>query len=298
MIAKDTVNRVLLKYAGKAKYLVPPPELFSKLKRETFLFFDTETTGLYAKVAQITEIAAMVVRGENFQEIDRFHKKIRLTEKTKAMAVCEVKMKEQTTARGGKLFGIEDCLKLQGYDPNDPELQEENLALEEFYKFCEKHNAVLVAQNAPFDLSMINSKLDKKVPNRGVLDTKLFMNFYIIPALLTLKQKGDAEAAKVLELITRTNRDETKIHSTLKDILKVFGLDIKGWHGAFADVESTLEAFRNIIKYFEKNPEVYKEDTYKQEQAKAFVKEREHIEKEKEKRKEFYKEHKKWEPKS
>lgn len=285
MIDKHAVNRVLLKYAGKSQYLVPPQDLFNKLKGETFIFFDTETTGLYPKAVQVTELAAMAVRGENFEEVDKIHGKIKLNEKTLARSKCEVKVREQMTARGEKLFGIDECLKMQGYDPNDPELQEEQTVLNDFYKFCEKHSAILVAQNAPFDLSMVNSKIDKKVPNKGVLDTKLFMRFYIIPALLTLKEKGDTKAEEVLNLITRKD----KIHSSLGDILKVFGIDIKGWHGAFADVQSTIEAFKNIVKYFKEHPEVHKEEKYKQEQAKAFREEREHIQKEKQKKKEFYK---------
>jgi DNA polymerase III alpha subunit (gram-positive type) len=293
MIDKHSVNRVLLHFAGKAKYLVPPQELFSKVKGETFIFFDTETTGLYANAVQVTELAAMAVRGDDFEVIDQMHGKIKLSEKTKAKAKCEIKVREQMTARGEKLFGIDECLKLQGYDPNDPELHEEQEVLNEFYKFCEKHEAVLVAQNAQFDLSMVNSKIDKKVPNKGVLDTKLFMRFYIIPALQTLKEKGDAKAEEVLKLITRKD----KVHSTLGDILKSFGIDIKGWHGAFADVQSTIEAFKNIVQYFEQHPEVHKEERFKQEQAKAFREEREQIEKEKIKRKEFYKAEKKREPK-
>jgi DNA polymerase III alpha subunit (gram-positive type) len=289
MINKGMVQKVLLKYAGKAKYLVPPKDLFNKLKGETFIFFDTETTGLYPKVVQVTELAAIAVKGEDFQEIDKIHGKIKLTEKTKARAQCEVKVKEQLTARGEKLFGIDECLKLQGYDPNDPELKEEENVLNDFYKFCEKHNAVLIAQNAPFDLSMINSKIDKKVPNRGVLDTKLFMRYYIIPALITLKEKGDKKAEEVLGLITRKD----KIHASLGDILKVFGIDIKGWHGAFADVQSTIEAFKNIVKYFDEHPDVHTEERYKKEQAKAFKEEREHIEKEKKTKREFYKQDKK-----
>lgn len=286
---RGSIQKVLLKYAGKMKYLIPPQDLFKKLKGETFIFFDTETTGLYPKVVQVTELAAIAVNGDNFQEIDKIHGKIKLTEKTKARALCDVKVKEQVTARGEKMFGVEDCLKLQGYDPNDPELREEETVLNDFYKFCEKHNAILVAQNAPFDLAMINSKITKKVPNRGVLDTKLFMNFYIIPSLITLKEKGDKKSEDILKLITR----KEKIHSTLGDILKVFGIDIKGWHGAFADVQSTIEAFKNIVKYFEEHPDVHTEEKYKQEQAKAFVKEREHQKKELQKKKEFYKTDKK-----
>ena len=285
MINNHAVNRVLLKYAGKAKYLVPPKELFDKLKDETFIFFDTETTGLYPKVVQVTELAAVAVKGKDFTEIDKIHRKIRLSEKTKARAMCEVKVREQLTARGEKLFGIDECLKMQGYNPEDPELQEEKQALEDFYSFCEKHSAILVAQNAPFDLSMINSKLSQKVHNRGVLDTKLFMQFYIIPALQALKAKGDTKATEVLGLITRKD----KIHSTLGDILKAFGMDIKGWHGAFADVQSTLEAFKNIVKYFDEHPEIHKEDVYKQEQAKAFSKERGHIKRKKRRKKSFIK---------
>ena len=126
MLKQEMIQRVLLKYAstyiysgmGKSKYLQSPEELLKIFSGKTILVFDTETTGLYAHTHQITELAAEVLDGDTFETLDTFHKKISLNEKTLARIECEKDNKDP------KHFGVEKCLKLQGYDPEDPDLKE------------------------------------------------------------------------------------------------------------------------------------------------------------------------------
>lgn len=77
---------------GKSKYLQSPEHLLKVFSGKTILVFDTETTGLFSHVHQITEIAAEIIDGDSFEIIDSFHKKVILNDKTKVRMECEKKL--------------------------------------------------------------------------------------------------------------------------------------------------------------------------------------------------------------
>jgi DNA polymerase III alpha subunit (gram-positive type) len=204
------LQRVLLRYKkryilsdmGKSKYLQSPRQLLKVFSRKTILIFDTETTGLFSHVHQITEIAAEVIDGDSFEIIDSFHKKVILNEKTKARIECEKKV----INKDPKIFDVEKCLKMNGYNPDDPDLKNLNDVLIEFSEFCEKHNSIIVCQNAVYDLNMVNTALKKFIPRaqvkyQEVYDTKLFFSIFVIPALTALKEQGNEETKQIIEAI-------------------------------------------------------------------------------------------------
>jgi len=293
MTDKEMIQRVLLKYAnetilsgvGKLKYLQPPEDLLKVFSGKTILVFDTETTGLYSQTHQITELAAEVINGDTFETIDTFHKKITLSEKTLARRECE---KSNTDP---KFFGVEKCLKLQGYDPNEPELKELDDVLVEFYEFCEKHNSIIVGQNAAFDLNMVNTSLKKIIPgakikNQGVYDTKVFFSVLVIPALVALKEKGDEDTKQIVEAIWDPKKDRPSARLGL--ILKAFGIDIVGWHGAAADVKSTILALKKIMEFIEKHSDLSSDPSFREKRDKAFHTEHGYKARDKKQRREFY----------
>ena len=294
MIDREMTQRVLLRYAsesilsgmGKSKYLQPPEQLASVFSGKKLLVFDTETTGLYGHTHQITEIAAEVIDGDSFEIIDSFHRKITLTEKTKARMKCEVDNKDP------KFFGVEKCLKLQGYDPNDPELKELDQVLIDFYDFCDKHNAIIVGQNATFDLQMVNTALKKirpgtQVKNQGVYDTKIFFSTFVIPALWALKERGDEGTKGIIDAIW--DKEKNRPSSRLGLILKAFGVDIQGWHGAPADVKSTVMALKKILEFIREHSDVVTDPVFLRERGKSFHKEvDEYKRRDKDQRREFY----------
>jgi len=287
------IQRVLLKYAnkiilsgvGKSKYLQSPEDLLKVFSGKTILVFDTETTGLYAHVHQITELATEVIDGDTFETVDTFHKKINLNEKSLVRLECE------RSNTDPKFFGVDKCLKLQGYNPNDPELKELDNVLVEFYEFCEKHPSIIVGQNATFDLRMVNTALKKIIPgaqikNQGVYDTKVFFSVLIIPALVTLKEKGDEDTKQIIETIWDPVKNRPS--SRLGLILKAFGIDIVGWHGAVADVKSTTLALKKIMEFIEKHSDLYSDSSFLEKRNKAFRKEYDYKARDKQQRREFY----------
>lgn len=292
MIDKDLVHRVLIKYANESilssmkNYLQSPEDLLKVFSGKNILVFDTETTGLYSQTHQITELAAEVIDGDTFETIDTFHRKITLNEKNKARMECE---KSNTDP---KFFGVEKCLKLQGYNPNDPELKELDNVLLEFYDFCEKYDAIIVGQNAKFDLNMVNTSLKKikpgaQIKNQGVYDTKIFFSVFVIPALVALKEQGDEDTKGIVEAIW--DKEKNRPSARLGLILKAFGIDIQGWHGAAADVKSTILALKKIMEFIKTHSDIITDPVFIKERNKNYFKERrEYPERDKNQRREFY----------
>lgn len=293
---KEMIQRVLLRYSsetilsgmGKSKYLQPPEQLTSVFTGKKILVFDTETTGLYGHTHQITEIAAEVIDGDSFDILDSFHRKVTLTEKTLARLKCE----KEVASKDPKFFGVEKCLTLNGYNPDDPELKELDQVLLDFYDFCEKHDAIIVGQNATFDLQMVNTALKKirpgaQVKNQGVYDTKVFFATFVIPALWALKNRGDEGTKGIIDAIW--DKDKNRPSSRLGLILKAFGVNIVGWHGAPADVKSTVMALKKIMDFIREHSDIVTDQVFLKERAKAFHKEvGEYKDRDKKQRRDFY----------
>jgi len=279
---KEKANKINRSYP---KYLRSPEEIIDLFSGKTILVFDTETTGLYSQTHQVTEIAAGVFNGDSFRTIDSFHRKIVLTERT----LARIDYEKENPPR----FGVKKCLDMQNYDPNSSDLIELDSALIDFYQFCEKYNAIIVGQNIKFDLDMVNTALKKVKPgaqlkHKDVLDTKLFFTLYIIPAFIALRGRGNSEATFILRKIWdwKIKRPSAKLDS----ILKAFDIEIKGWHGAFADVKSTAIALLKIRDFIKKHSDIVTDPIFIKERNIAYK--REHIfyrKKSKRERKNFYK---------
>jgi len=296
MVNKEMIQRVVLRYAstyvtsgkGKSKYLQEPEQLASVFSGKKLLVFDTETTGLYGQTHQITEIAAEVIDGSSFEIIDEFHRKVSLTDKSLARLKCE----KEVANKDPKYFGVEKCLELQGYNPDDPELKELDQVLLDFYKFCEQHDAIIVGQNATFDLQMVNTALKKIIPgasvkNQGVYDTKIFFSTFVIPALWALKERGDEETKGIIDAIW--DKEKNRPSARLNLILKAFGVDIVGWHGAKADVKSTVMALKKIIEFIQNHSDIVTDPVFLRERGKSFHKEvDEYKKRDKKNRRDFY----------
>lgn len=273
---------------GKSKYLQSPEQLLKVFSGKTILVFDTETTGLFSHVHQITEIAAEVIDGDSFEIIDSFHKKVILNDKTKARMECEKKV----INKDPKIFDIEKCLKMNGYNPDDPDLKELDGVLIDFYEFCEKHNSIIVGQNAAYDLNMVNTALKKIIPvaqvkNQEVYDTKLFFSTIVIPALTALKEQGNEETKLIIETIW--DPEKNRPSSRLGLILKAFDIDIVGWHGAVADVKSTVLALKKILEFIKDHSDIVTDPVFIKERNKNFHKEvGENKDRDKKQRRDFY----------
>ncbi|MED1923506.1 3'-5' exonuclease [Bacillus velezensis] len=161
---------------------------------KTYVVLDLETTGLDYQSEQITEIGAIKI-DERFNEIDRFHTMVAL-EKGRELP-------EFIT----KLTGI-TAVDLEGA-PTESE------ALEKLNEFI--GDAIVVAQNAPFDLSFISR--GGIAPNR----------FYCTRAMVRF--------------------DEPELSASLKDVAERNGISLEGHHRALNDVEATIEVFRLYLPH-------------------------------------------------
>jgi DNA polymerase III subunit epsilon len=156
---------------------------------KTYVVLDLETTGLDYKTEQITEIGAIKIDSE-FNEIDRFHTMVELDE-------------------GREL--PEFITKLTGITAND--LEGAPCELDALFSLSEFiGDSVVVAQNAPFDLSFIG---------RGGIYPKDFLCTRTLVRFL-----------------------EPELSPSLKDVCKRRGISLDGHHRALNDVEATIEVLK------------------------------------------------------
>jgi DNA polymerase III subunit epsilon len=163
---------------------------------KTYVVLDLETTGLDYQSEQIIEIGAIKIDA-NFNEIDRFHTMVGL-------------------APGKEL--PEFITKLTGITAEDLKgKRSEDDALATLKSFI--GNSVVVAQNAPFDLSFIV---------RGGIEPK---EFICTRALVRYV--------------------EPELSASLKDVTRRNGIVLTGHHRALNDVEATIEVLKRYIGRFE-----------------------------------------------
>ena len=175
---------------------------FLQRKNSTFVMFDTETTGLSKdRTDQITQLAAIAckfdLRQLKFIEVDRFHEKIKLNDYIKDIInkTEDVPDDENSSEINSKPKGsdIKSVLKFNHYDlVNSDDFADERESLERFDSFLDKHsNVVLMAHNAPFDLSMIQVHEIFRTKDREIFDTLNFFNKVFFPALESLSTENE-----------------------------------------------------------------------------------------------------------
>jgi DNA polymerase III epsilon subunit-like protein len=200
---------------------------YDEIKNNTFIFFDTETTGLGSakRYNQITQIAAVAVTPgtEGYQS---FNVKIHLEEDTEGFIDWQQKKVEQgqefpfthkqafkltsygepSTQRrrlrkaarqlGKKIEQSGDKSRLIGALPEPTKFMSLKEALEEFNKFVNKFpERTLIAQNAPFDVDyFIQAYVRADVPSLPdiAVDTVQIFNRFFKPILQVLKSKKEA----------------------------------------------------------------------------------------------------------
>lgn len=249
---------------GKVKYLAPLKQLIDGLSGELFVFFDTETTGLDQHADQVTEIAALAVKGPNFDQVGSMHARAALTDST--LHKIEQQRAGKSLPKGKKPMTVEDILKMTRYYESTMEVRPEMEILNEFKDFCTKHNGLLVGHNPEFDLRMISTRVGR-LPNRGVWDTMMFARFFFYPMLLALEESGDEKSKDIMSGIRNVKGNP---QATLGKVLQALGDKAEGWHTAMADVQSTVKAFRGILGYVQEHIDLAEAEAYGRYQAKAF----------------------------
>lgn len=253
---------------------------------KTWIVFDTETMGFNPVSDQITEIAAVAIKPNNWDDptsVDTYHRKIPLLPSTHGAIQYSRKKTGLTPAirppegREGQLTK-DELLQMTGYGSFGPEGQivqdpqvahdPEQKALKGFYDFCEKHggpeNVILCAQNATFDMKMVNTRYQGEKPRYPVFDTVVLFRLFLVPALQALSIAGDETANEKLEKLRVINtrakqsehrRGEGKFSSSLGKVRDIYGVT-GSWHAAIADVQMLIQITGHVVRELRQNPDL------------------------------------------
>ncbi len=216
------------------------------LKQQTFVAFDTETTGMWAPINRVVEIAAVkfsLDSGEmgSFQSL--------------------VNPQRQIPPEVIRIHGITDEMV-----QDSPTAEQ---AMEQFMTFCGA-DSILVAHNAPFDISFVGSELHRtglKFGPNPILDTvDIYHRFFPgLPSysLLNLSKhfgiaqsqehRALSDAILVHRLVAMAEDKLIEIHSLddLEKLLTVHRMDAWQPESAplpdeFADLQQAIDSGRKV----------------------------------------------------
>jgi len=222
-------------------------ELLKSFEGKNLIFFDTETTGLHPKNSQITEVAVFVghlpswSEGINESSFIKFHEKAKLTQQSLG------KLKEKMY--GDKTY--RELLRMTNYGQHGKKYLLEGVMLKDLKDFIEQfEDPVYVAQNAQFDMKMINTRLASyglEPLNRApVLDTKSILSFFLKPIFMTSKKN-----TRTYDVSTRVPEKRGSMSTSLGDIAAAFEISNDNWHSADADVLMMINVLQQAVKIFE-----------------------------------------------
>ncbi|HWR83952.1 MAG TPA: exonuclease domain-containing protein [Candidatus Deferrimicrobium sp.] len=169
-------------------------DLTEFLRTQTYVAFDTETTGLWAPVNRLVEIAGVKFRLGQVEPEESFASLIN----------PERPIPEDVVA----IHGITDAMVAAAPTAR--------AVLERFVAFCDD-DSILIAHNAPFDISFVHCELGRlglPYPENVILDT---VDIYrrLHPGL---------ESYSLLSLVSRFEIARTQEHRALSDAILVQGL--------------------------------------------------------------------------
>ena len=248
-------------------------ELLDGYANNTWVFFDTETTGINPSSGQLTEIGAIAVNPNSWSAdasvLGEFNEKIKLEQKT----LDKIKQEKSQGAEDSgarKKMSVTDILAMTRYGDGSGSYADEQVVLDKFFEFVASFpNPLLVAQNAAFDMKFVNVRGEGRLPKYPVLDTQQLMEYYLLPLLKTQTQAeaGDPGAQELLDKLY-VRRGNWGYHSVSMGVVsKAYGIAIDDWHNALADVKMMMEMYKSVVDTIRRGMEV----DISGEQAKAIV---------------------------
>lgn len=226
---------------------------------KTFIFFDTETTGLTPQNNQLTEISAIACDPSDFEfsELDTFSIKVKLGEDLKKRMKSGTPENDEWKKKfaNKKFPEPSDILRLTRYGEKDREYYTEEESFKMFFDWVESFpEPILVAQNARFDMSFLSRS---GVKNKyKVIDTLKAISLFFFPALQAKAAAGDQEAKDIYLNILHKNKPKDQwgppkkpifASSSLGVIAPALGISATEWHNALADVQMMIGTFRKIL---------------------------------------------------
>ena len=242
-------------------------QLFEKLKDfgdNTWIFFDTETTGFEPESAQLTEIGAISAKPDNWQfaeveaEQGMFYDKIKLNPETLAGFEASddpaVKYPLELTR-----YGMPSDEYREKYPKGMP--NEEDI-LKQFVSYLESQpNPVLVAQNAEFDVNFIQKRADLyniPVDMRAypIFDTMMLIKLWHNSLIKTLADNGDERAQTILQALTMTGKFGDYVSASMGPVSKAYEISTDDWHNALADVKMMMGMTKAIFMALQASSDV------------------------------------------
>jgi len=233
-------------------------QLFENLKDfgdNTWIFFDTETTGFKPETAQLTEIAAVAAYPNNwqFEEVEAekglFYDKIKLNPETLAGFEASDDPKAKYPLELTR-YGMPSDEYRQKYPEGMPN---EVDVIKEFLSYIENQpNPVLVAQNAEFDINFIQTRADfydlgANLRNYPIFDTMMLIKLWHNSLIKTLADEGDERAQFILQALTMTGKFGDYVTSSMGPVSKAYEISTDEWHNALADVKMMMEMTKVIF---------------------------------------------------
>tara|TARA_R110001599_G_C12104651_1_gene647358 strand:+ start:122 stop:1012 length:891 start_codon:yes stop_codon:yes gene_type:complete len=242
-------------------------QLFEKLKDfgdNTWIFFDTETTGFKPESAQLTEIGAISAMPDNWQfsEVDAkqglFYDKIKLNPETisgfEASEDPKAKFPLELTR-----YGMPSDEYKEKYPKGMP--SEEDV-IRQFVGYLQsQQNPVLVAQNAKFDVNFVQKRADLynipvNMQEYPIFDTMMLIKLWHNSLIKTLADNGDERAQTILQALTLTGKFGDYTTSSMGPVSKAYEISTDEWHNALADVKMMMEMTRVIFMALQKSSDV------------------------------------------
>lgn len=238
---------------------------FRQRVNHTFIFFDTETTGIdripeKGGINQLTQISALATKINSetfdFNEIGRFNINIKLNDDLLNQMKDEPDSPDVNSPEYSKwMFNTKKgILVYNHYDlANSESYEEERKALETFDNFLKNYNDVtLIAHNAPFDLRWIQFHELFIESTYEIIDTYDFFKNFFFPTLHKLASEQAKYQYKYDKFLT--NKDGQKSWS-LKNLVPAFHNEVNqlknklaNAHNAIVDCEMTMAVFEHGLK--------------------------------------------------
>lgn len=147
---------------------------------------------------------------------------------------------------------IKKVLSFNHYGSGRNKYHNEDETLVDFVNWVNKfEGALLIIQNAPFDMGMINVRSSTKLRNE-IIDTKDIIQLYYLPAILKLSETDDYYKNMVNKIGT-SDRDNRLINSSMSKVAPALQIDMNNYHDALTDCRITLEMFCKIIEFLKEN---------------------------------------------
>tara|TARA_Y100000310_G_scaffold196242_1_gene196273 strand:- start:1757 stop:2638 length:882 start_codon:yes stop_codon:yes gene_type:complete len=253
---KKIISEEIQRYLLESRYFgMSVNDVLSYLEgfgNNTWIFFDTETTGLPGKevyIGQLTNIGAVAVNPKNWDAdpdiLGEFNEMVEINpevEKRRAKQDAN-----PDPRRKSRVWTISQALTNTGYHEWEGEYLDEQVVISNFINFVNSFpNPVLVAQNASFDMQWILARSEASMKRYPVIDTMRIMQYFLIPLLRALKHSSaqDDDAARLLSKLQRG-----KYYSTsMGKVAAAYGIDTQNWHRALDDAKMLMQLLHHVVQ--------------------------------------------------